>query len=101
MPLPRPGQRPAHRPVNPSGEGDHLRNIRPTLDEGPGLSSRRPPLAGQRGRVLPAPCGPGPVATRLVSGPPLLEATFMCGIVAFTGGREAGPILLDGLRRLE
>ncbi len=25
----------------------------------------------------------------------------MCGIVAYTGPREAGPILLDGLRRLE
>jgi glucosamine--fructose-6-phosphate aminotransferase (isomerizing) len=25
----------------------------------------------------------------------------MCGIVAYTGGREAEPILLDGLRRLE
>ncbi|MCA9847585.1 MAG: glutamine--fructose-6-phosphate aminotransferase, partial [Dehalococcoidia bacterium] len=25
----------------------------------------------------------------------------MCGIVAYTGQRPAGPILLDGLRRLE
>ena len=25
----------------------------------------------------------------------------MCGIVGYTGPREAGPILLDGLRRLE
>lgn len=25
----------------------------------------------------------------------------MCGIVGFTGARQAGPILLEGLRRLE
>ena len=25
----------------------------------------------------------------------------MCGIVGYTGPREAGPVLLDGLRRLE
>ena len=25
----------------------------------------------------------------------------MCGIVGYTGPREAGPILLEGLRRLE
>ena len=25
----------------------------------------------------------------------------MCGIVAYVGSKEAGPILLEGLRRLE
>ena len=25
----------------------------------------------------------------------------MCGIIGFTGRREAAPVLLDGLRRLE
>ena len=25
----------------------------------------------------------------------------MCGIVGYTGPREAGPILIEGLRRLE
>ena len=25
----------------------------------------------------------------------------MCGIVGYTGPREAGPVLMDGLRRLE
>jgi glucosamine--fructose-6-phosphate aminotransferase (isomerizing) len=29
------------------------------------------------------------------------EWNFMCGIVGYTGPREAGPVLLDGLRRLE
>src|SRR5262249_56725331 len=28
-------------------------------------------------------------------------ASFMCGIVGYTGFREAEPILLEGLRRLE
>src|SRR3990172_4132217 len=30
-----------------------------------------------------------------------MESQSMCGIVGYTGPREAGPILLDGLRRLE
>ena len=25
----------------------------------------------------------------------------MCGIIGFTGGREAAPVLLEGLKKLE
>src|SRR5271155_4014014 len=30
-----------------------------------------------------------------------MEDEAMCGIVGYVGGREAGPLLLEGLRRLE
>src|SRR5207248_6446781 len=33
--------------------------------------------------------------------PPTEGSYVMCGIVGFTGNREASPILLEGLRRLE
>ena len=40
--------------------------------------------------------------TRYAHRPPRPEgATSMCGIVGYTGRREAAPILLEGLRRLE
>jgi glucosamine--fructose-6-phosphate aminotransferase (isomerizing) len=32
---------------------------------------------------------------------PVVQGGSMCGIVGYTGPREAGPILLEGLRRLE
>src|SRR5438874_1225582 len=35
------------------------------------------------------------------AGSRLSKENDMCGIIGFTGQREAAPILLDGLRRLE
>src|SRR5512146_174532 len=49
-----------------------------------------------RGSVYTDPPRPGAAARD-----PWRNSTRMCGIVGYTGPREAGPILIEGLRRLE
>ena len=81
--------------VRPSGTEPALR----VMVEGPDAGARRRARRRARGPRRRAPkLDPAPAAGR---GRPRGDTTGMCGIVGYTGPREAGPILLEGLRRLE
>src|SRR5581483_10455133 len=62
------------------------------------LGSGVQPLRGKDTGTCPSPRSSPPGK---VFGPRPEGAVNMCGIVGFTGRREASPVLLEGLRRLE
>ena len=67
--------------------------VRPSGHRARPAGHGRGPRRGRRGRAGRRDRGAGGGATTL--------AAPMCGIVGYTGPREAGPILIEGLRRLE
>src|SRR5437660_1084859 len=71
---------------------------------GIGIPPRRSGISLALAPVVPCPGGPrttsGP-ASLFRTGPAGPRGSSMCGIVGYIGPREAEPVLLEGLRRLE